>query len=338
MTPSSAPTLDHDAFTLRRVALPPIPLDSGQTLEGASVAYHQAGALNVTRRNVVLVLHALTGDPGSALEWWRSALPWVGEREAKGLAVFAPNLIGSCYGSSGPARGNDGFPALTTRDIARAIGVFLERCGVRRVQLATGGSLGGMVTLELAASFPGLVERALVFAAPAAQGASAIGWGAVQRDLVRAFGTDGLAMARRVAMLTYRTPDGLAGRFGRRKLPDGRFEIQEWLQAHGARLVDRFDAASYLALLDAMDAHDVARRDGGAGDRLRASGTAFTGVGIPGDLLYPAEDVECWVRACGGQYREIHSLHGHDAFLLEREQVGVLLRDALGAADRVEVA
>ena len=171
----------------------------------------------------------------------------------------------------------------------------------------------------------------MVFAAPAAQSAAAIGWVHVQREALRIGGGEGLKLARQVAMLTYRTPDGLRERFGRLRGAGGAFSVQEWLWAHGAKLDERFDRASYATLLDAMDSHDIGRGRGGTGERLRASGARLTGVGIPGDQFYPAEEVQEWVRACGGTYRTIDSSHGHDAFLIERGRVGAILTEALSS-------
>jgi homoserine O-acetyltransferase len=245
--------------------------------------------------------------------------------------VLAPNLLGSCYGSSGPSAGRDDFPPISTRDQARAVTVLLEHLGIGRLALVTGGSLGGMVALEFIASFPGRAARAVVFAAPASQSAAAIGWVHVQREALRVGGAGGLALARQVAMLTYRTAAGLRGRFGRIRAEGGGFGVQEWLRAHGARLDARFDRASYALLLDAMDSHDVGRGRGGVGERLRECGTAITGVGIPGDLFYPADEIAEWVDAAGGTFRTLHSEHGHDAFLIEKEKVGRILADALEA-------
>jgi homoserine O-acetyltransferase len=238
--------------------------------------------------------------------------------------------MGSCYGSTGPAGEGDGFPPITTRDQARAACVLLEVLRIPRVLLVTGGSLGGMVALEFVASFPRRARAAVVFAAPAATGASALGWVHVQRELLRTAGEDGLALARQVAMLTYRTPVGLQQRFGRRRDSRGEFAVREWLRVHGERLTARFSRASYLALLDAMDAHDLGRGRAGVAERLRASGARLTGVGITGDQFFPAAEVAEWVAAAGGAYRTIESAAGHDAFLIERDQVAAILREALG--------
>lgn len=321
----------------RRLDLPPLALDSGRMLAGATLAYHLDGAVNTRRDNVVLVLHALTGSADAAGDWWAEQIGPGRAIDTDRWAVLAPNLLGSCYGSSGPST-REHFPPLTVRDQARAIAVLLERLGLATVALVVGGSLGGMVALEFAASFPGRARAALVIAAPARLGAGAIAWSAVQRRALALGGAEGLALARQVAMLSYRTASGLDARFGRERTRDGDFRVTAWLAAHGERLVARMDAATYRALIDTMDTHDLAGERGGIGERLRASGTRFTGVGIPGDRFCEASEVAAWVQAAGGRYREIISPHGHDAFLIEHSQVSALLAEALGAVARTEVA
>lgn len=327
-------SLAAETRQLRFAQLPPLPLECGEMLPRATMAYHLDGALSTRRDNVIVVLHALTGSADAAGDWWKGLIGPGLALDTDRYAVLAPNLLGSCYGSSGPRASGERFPALTTRDQGRAVAVLLESLGIARVALVTGGSLGGMVALEFVASFPGRAARAAVFAAPAAQPAVAIGWSHVQREALRIGGEEGLQLARQVAMLTYRTSVGLRGRFGRLRGDRGAFSVQEWLWAHGARLDARFDRASYLALLDVMDTHDVGRGRGGIGERLRESGTALTGIAIPGDLFAPAEDIQDWVQAAGGVYRAIESEHGHDAFLIEKARVDELLRESLGEATR----
>lgn len=333
--------LDATARTLLRQSLPPLPLESGIELRDATIAYHLDGAISPQRDNVLLLLHALTGSADASGDWWRELIGPGRAIDTTRWAVLAPNLLGSCYGSSGPSSAAELFPALTVRDQARALGVWLEQLGVASVAAVIGGSLGGMVALEFAATFPGRAAQAVVFAAPARLGAGAVGWSAVQRRALATGGEQGLALAREIAMLTYRTPRGLDRRFGRRRGDSERFAVQEWLRHHGKRLDARMDAATYAYLLDVMDSHDLSVGRGGAGERLRASGTRFTGIGISGDIFCPPQDVRDWVRAAGGAYRSIESEHGHDAFLLETEQVSAILRDALSLATpswREEVA
>ena len=315
---------------------PRFPLDSGEVLHDVRQAYVLEGELNGRKDNLVVVFHSLTGSP-EALGGWRDSVIGPGKAIDTGRwAVLCPNLLGSCYGTTFkrvPRREswNDSVPPVSTRDQARLAADLLDALGVARAALVTGGSLGGMVALEFAASFPERTGAAVVFAAPAAHTAWAIGWNHVQRRALEAAGPEaGLAIARMVGMLTYRTPGELEGRFGRQEGEAERFAAQSYLTRHGAKLVARFDGRSYRTLLGAMDAHDVGRGRGGASAALAAAGPRITGVGIPGDGLYPEEIVKEWVRDCGASYAVLRSTHGHDGFLLESDAAGAILAGALG--------
>jgi len=313
---------------------PRFTLECGAVLEDVRQAFHLDGALNEARDNLVLVFHALTGSADAAGDWWRELIGPGRAIDTTRYAVLAPNLLGSCYGTTGPRVGGPAFPAVTPRDMARLAGLLVDALGVTRVALATGGSLGGMVALEWALLHPGRADAAAVLAAPAAHTAWAIGWNHVQREAVRRFGVEGRALARQAAMLSFRTEGGLEHRFARAEA-EGDFSVRRWLAQHGDRLVRRFDPASFVALLDAMDAHDVGRGRGGveaALATLRASGTRVIAAGIPGDVLYSADVVRAWAELAGAEYVDIVSDHGHDAFLLETAQVGAILRSALGTA------
>lgn len=307
-------------------------LESGVVLHDIPQAYRLVGALNPQRSNLIVVLHALTGSTDAAGDWWRGLIGPGLALDTDRYAILAPNLLGSCYGSAGPATSGADFPAITIRDQAHFVRDLIHALGARRVELVTGGSLGGMVAMELAAAEPKLSASTLILGAPAAQTAHAIGWSHVQRQVLELGGPEGFALARQIAMLTYRTSYGLEARFSRRRTERTEFAIARWLDRHGERLVERFEVNSYRALLDAMDSHDVGRGRGGIAAALRAVRGRLIGVGIPGDLLYPAEAIAEWVRAGGGEYHEIDSPHGHDAFLLELPQVAALLREALRPA------
>ena len=312
---------------IRRHRVPRLELESGHVLEDVEQAYTLLGALAPARDNLVVLFHSLTGGPDPR-DWWR---PLIGPGKAldtERYAVLTPNLLGSCYGTARPPAG----VPVTPRDMARLVRPLVTELGVTSVALATGGSLGGMVTLEWAALYPSLTRAAVSFAAPAAHTAQAIGLGHIQRRALELGGAEGLALARMAAMLTYRTPVELDERFGReRRDDDGRFQVVSYLDHHGDRLVERFDAATYRTLLDAMDAHDVGRGRGGVDRALAAFEGRLLGVGIPGDRLYEPDAVRAWAEPAGG-YAEIRSRRGHDAFLLETDQVGAVLGDALTRA------
>lgn len=313
---------------LRRHRVGRFALECGHVLEDIEQAYTLTGELNAERDNLVVVFHSLTAD-ADPLRWWGGVVGPGRAIDTDRYAVLCANLLGSCYGTTRPPTG----VLVTPRDMVRLVRRLVDDLGVHSVALATGGSLGGMLTLEWVAEEPSLTRAAVVFAAPAAHTAQAIGFNHIQRQVVRLLGVPGLAIARMAAMMTYRTAAEFEARFARERRHDGRFQMQSYLDHQGEKFVRRFDPDAYLTLLDAMDAHDVGRDRGGVEAALRAYEGALFGVGITGDLLYEPEIVRAWTEATGAEYRLIRSIHGHDAFLLEPEQVGRILREALARAE-----
>lgn len=313
--------------------VPRFELESGAVLQELRQAYYLDGALAPERDNVVLVFHALTGSADAAGGWWRELIGPGRAIDTRRHAVLCANLLGSCYGTTGPADLDAGeFPAVTPRDMARFTALLLDELGIDAPLLVVGGSLGGMVAQEWAATFPARTRQVVVLAAPASHTAHAIALGHIQRALLDT-GPRGIELARQVAMLSFRTDRELGLRFGRDRDDTGRWEVANYLDHQGRKLARRFDAASYRTLLDAMDAHDVGRDRGGVERALGGVAGRVTAVGISGDQLYSAAEVRGWAEACGAAYRELQSVHGHDAFLLETEQVGSILAEALDAAE-----
>lgn len=321
------------ARAIRAISVPSFRFESGDVLRDLRQSYFLDGTLNSRRDNLVIVFHALTGSADAAGDWWSGIIGPGQALDTNQWAVLAPNLLGGCYGTSGPADvAPRKFPPVTPRDQARFASLLLDVVGASGVALATGGSLGGMVALEWSALHAARTRATAVFAAPAAHTAHAIAWNTVQRSCLDAAGDAGLAVARQVSMIAFRSEREFERRFGRSVMPDGRFSVSSYLQHHGEKLAGRFDPASYRALLDAMDAHDIGRGRGGVARALQPLRGALYAVGIPGDQLYSADVVRQWAQEAGAEYRELRSDHGHDAFLLEQEQVGAIIREALDAA------
>ena len=319
--------------------VPRFELECGAVLEDVRQAYYLDGTLDAARDNLVLVFHALTGDANAAGGWWREVIGPGRAIDTDRYAVLSPNLLGSRYGTTGPSDHAVGtFPPVTPRDQARLAGLLVDELGVESPALAAGGSLGGMVALEWALEHPGRARAVVVMAAPAAHTAYAIGWNHIQRQLVTELGDRGVELARQVAMLTFRTESELGERFGRCTAGNEVWQVASWLDHHGRKLRERFDAATYAALLDAMDAHDVGRGRGGVASALASLTGQVVAVGIPGDLLYSADEVYHWSALAGARYEEISSVHGHDAFLIEHDQVGRILGDALQGQRRGQVS
>jgi homoserine O-acetyltransferase len=348
----------------------PLPLEAGGELPGVRLAYETWGRLAADGSNAVLVLHALTGDshvsgpagPGHPTAGWWDGLIGPGRAlDTDRWFVVAPNVLGGCQGSTGPAshrpdgrRWGGAFPFLTQRDQVAAEAELADRLGIDRWAVVVGGSMGGMRALEWAVGHPDRTGALLLLASPAAAGAEQIAWASAQLHAIRADpnwrGGDyhdadpgggphtGLGLARRLAHITYRSEGELRTRFGRAPQGaedpwrGGRYAVESYLDHHADKLVRRFDAASYVVLTEAMNAHDVGRGRGGIAAALRRVTAATLVAGVDSDRLYPlAQQAEL---AAGIPHadrpRVVESPYGHDGFLIEVEQVAALVRELTG--------
>lgn len=318
----------------------------------------------------MLVLHALTGDshvtgpagPGHPTPGWWDTLIGPGRAlDTDRWFVVAPNVLGGCQGSTGPAsyrpdgrRWGGSFPFLTQRDQVAAEAELADGLGIDRWALVVGGSMGGMRALEWAVGHPERTGALLLVATPAASSAEQIAWASAQ---VRAIRSDpawrggdyhdagpgggphtGLGLARRLAHITYRSEDELRGRFGRAAQDTedpwrgGRYAVESYLDHHAEKLVRRFDAASYVVLTEAMNAHDIGRGRGGTAAALRRVTAPAVVAGVDSDRLYPlVQQAELAAGIPGADgVRVITSPYGHDGFLIEAGQVGALVRELVG--------
>jgi homoserine O-acetyltransferase len=324
--------------------LGPLELDDAEALPELTVAYRHDGPLPGDAPQVVVV-HALTGSADAAGDWWKPLIGPGLALDTDRYGVICANLLGGCYGTTGPTsrdprtgqRYGATFPDVTPRDQARAIWRLLDAVGIDEVQLVAGGSLGGMVVLEVGLLRPEAVRSILPIAAPAATGPMAIAWNHIQLRLIELLGDEGLAIARQLAMTTYRSEADFDERFGRAKQADGTPSIVSYLEYQGRKLVDRFDRDTYRALAGAMDRHDIGRgRDGipAALATLAAAKVRLHGVGIGGDILYGPGQVEALLEAAREvgvttAYREINSNKGHDAFLVEWDQMADVIGELI---------
>ncbi len=328
-------------------------LESGATLPAAHVAYRHDGPGPQEAPQVVLV-HALTGSADAAGDWWAPVIGPGKALDTDRVGVICANLLGGRYGTTGPTSRDPAtgrpygptFPPITPRDMAAAQWAFLDAVGIHDVPLLIGGSLGGMVALEIALARPGAVGTLMVIAAPAATGALALAWDHIQLALVDRLGEEGMDLARRLALTTYRSEQDFDDRFGRDLEEDGRLSIVSYLTHQGQKLVDRFDPDTYRTLVTAMDAHDAGRGRGGVAAALRALGpgatgrpTRLRGIAIVGDILYGPSQVHALVDAgieagLDATYREFHSRKGHDAFLAEWAEMDAILRETVSEALR----
>ena len=345
-----APSTTPPAFgsgRLETTALGPFVLGNGTRLAELVVAWRHDGPPPGQAPQVVVV-HALTGSADAAGDWWEPLIGPGRALDTRRIGVIGANLLGGRYGTTGPTTIDPrtgrpfgrAFPAVSTRDQARAQWALLDALGIADVALVLGGSLGGMVALEVALVRPTSVRHVMPIAAPAATGPMAIAWNHIQIELINRLGDAGLALARQLAMTTYRSETDFDERFGRSAEADGRPSIVSYLDHQGDKLVDRFDGDTYRILAGAMDRHDIGTGRGGLGTafaHLATAGVRLTGVGILDDILYGPRQVRELVGAAkmagvAADYREIRSTKGHDAFLVEWEQLATILGEALDRA------
>lgn len=333
----------------------PLALESGASLPGLQLAFRSWGRLNARGDNAVIVCHALTGT-ADADAWWA---PLFGPGRALDPAqhfIVCSNALGSCYGSTGPTSpAPDGrpwggrFPAVTIRDQVQAQISLAEALGIRRIRCVIGGSMGGLQALEWAALDPDRVDAVACIAASGKHSPWCMAWSEAQR---LALASDpryrngdydpadpplaGLAAARAMAMVSYRSPASLGQRFGR-SLGDevfgaaaaapGDYAVRGWLRHHGEALTRRFDPHSYRVLLDAMDSHDLGRGRGGCAAALGRIRQPVLVGSIPSDALYVPEDqLYLASQLMRAQLVAIDSEHGHDGFLIDAERFEPALR------------
>ncbi|GAX91099.1 homoserine O-acetyltransferase MetX [Effusibacillus lacus] len=341
----------------REYKLPNMILQSGQLLSGAVLAYETFGRLSASRDNAILVCHALTGDThaGGTAEnpgWWEGLIGPGKAIDTNRYFVICANVLGGCYGSTGPGSINpaDGrfygmrFPTVTIRDMVHAQYHLVRSFGIDRLYSVIGGSMGGMQVFEWAVTYPDMVETYIPLATAGKFSSMGIAFNNVMRQAIYndpewlngdyygiTFPEKGLNLARRLGMITYRSFDLYEERFGLSMVPtddpfamESEFQVEKYLSYQGKKLVQRFDANTYLYLLKAMDLHDISRGRGDYKQVLdRIKGKALM-VGIDSDFLFPARelfDTAELLKAMGKQviYREMQSIHGHDAFLIEFE-------------------
>ncbi|MEB8340835.1 homoserine O-acetyltransferase MetX [Streptomyces endophyticus] len=345
----------------------PLPLEAGGELPRPRLAFETWGRLAPDRSNAVLVLHALTGDshvagpaePGHPTPGWWDELIGPGRAlDTDRWFVVAPNVLGGCQGSTGPAspgpsgrHWGGGFPYLTQRDQVAAEADLADALGIDRWALVVGGSMGGMRALEWAVSHPERTDALLLLATSAAASAEQIAWANIQLHAIRSdphwlgghyhhtgrAPHDGLGLARRLAHVTYRSEPELQVRFGRSSQgaedpwSGGRYQVESYLDHHAAKLVRRFDAGSYVVLSEAMNSHDIGRGRGGTAAALSRVTARTLVAGVDSDRLYPPSQQAELAAGIGtaDAPRVIESPYGHDGFLIEAEQVAALVRELL---------
>ena len=340
-----------------------LPLESGEELISPKLHYAVYGRLNAVCDNAVLVCHALSGSAQVA-QWWPQLFVPGGLLDLERDCVIGINIFGSCYGSTGPesidpatgAPYGPTFPLINIRDIVRVQARLIDSLGIARLKLAIGASIGGMQVLEWAILFPDRVARAISIGV-APLGAMGLGLNHLQRQAIMIDSAwhsgyykpgegphGGLALARSLGIISYKSVPLFEQRFSRKPNrhggenpwistaagQNGRFDVAGYLDYQGERFIGRFDANSYIAITRTMDIFDPIRGHESPFTAYARITAHLTLVGISTDWLFPPEDIRSLaaiIKAAGARcdYREMASIHGHDAFLAEPEQLVRLL-------------
>lgn len=323
----------------------PFPLERGGVLPTLRIAYHTYGHMNAAGDNVVWVCHALTANSEVA-DWWPHTVEAGRFLDPDRYFVVCANILGSCYGTTGPmsldpATGEPWylrFPKLTMRDVVRGHQLLARSLGIKRIHALIGSSVGGFQAVEWAVMEPEFIERLALIATAAKATPWQIAIDQTQRMAIEADasyraslpegGRAGMATARAIGLLTYRGPEGynLTQQEHDEAVRYEGFRACTYQSYQGEKLCRRFDAYSYMAILDTFDTHDVGRKRGGVAEALKRIEARTLVVGITTDIIFtPNEMRELSRKISGSRYHEIDSPFGHDGFLVEHEQLNAIL-------------
>ncbi len=322
----------------------PFLLESGRSLPGIDIAYHTCGTLNGKADNVAWICHALTANSDAA-DWWSGIVGKGKAFDPEKYFIVCANIIGSCYGSSGPhsldpSNGQKyygSFPLITIRDMVNAHILLRKHLGIKKIAVAAGGSMGAYQALEWSLMEPGVIEKMVLTTTCAKETAWGIAIHTAQRLAIEAdptwkdktdnAGAKGLKAARAIGMLTYRNYTA----FQKTQTDEDQnktdnFKATSYISYQGDKLVKRFNAQSYWLLTKAMDSHNLSRGRGKMEEVLSSIKTPAIVVGISSDLLCPLPEQRYLATHLGkASFEAIESPYGHDGFLVESEKLNELL-------------
>ncbi len=344
-------SIDHSSAQnhQQQTYLHPLPflLESGKALPELRIAYQTFGQLNGAADNVVWVCHALTAN-ANPLEWWPGLVGHGELINAEQHFIICANIIGSCYGTTGPRDFNPetgdryltSFPDFTIRDIVQAHELLRRHLGIEKRYLGLGGSMGGQQLLEWSITQPELIENQCIVATGARSTPWGIAFRSAQRMALEADpsffspspngGRKGAEAARAMAMISYRTRK--AYNQNQQDDPEAvdQFRADSYQRYQGLKLGRRFDARTYHCLTSAMDSHNVGRGRGGVEKALSQIKAKSLIIGIEGDLLFANEEQEALAKHIpNAQLSIIPSDYGHDGFLIEAETISKTLKHFL---------
>lgn len=331
----------------------PFRLEAGGVLGELQIAYHTYGTLNSDKSNVVWVCHALTANSDVA-DWWPHTVERGCFLDPERWFIVCANIIGSHYGTTGPLSVNpesgqpyyDAFPLVTIRDMVAAHSLLAAHLGIGRIHALVGSSVGGFQALEWIAADPERFDRLILIATDAKASPWTIAIDETQRMAIKAdptygqpspeAGKAGLAAARAIGLLSYRGGSGYNASQQDEPPTDGalppRHRACSYQQYQGEKLCRRFNAYSYMSILDSFDTHDISRGRGALEDVLRQVAARTIVVGISSDIIFtPNEMRRLAAMIPRAEYVEIDSPFGHDGFLVEHKALNEILTPFINA-------
>ena len=327
----------------------PFELESGEILPGITITYHTYGNLNERKDNCIWVCHALTANSDVA-DWWPHTVEAGAFLDPEKYFIVCANILGSCYGTTGPLSINpatgekwfDTFPKITIRDMVKAHILLADHLKIDRIFSLIGSSVGGFQAVEWAVKQPKRFDSLVLIATSAKSSPWTIALDETQRMAIyadKSYGEkrddaakDGLAAARAIGLLSYRGPEGYnisqQNYPSEEDLPHREHRACSYQRYQGEKLVRRFDAYSYVTILNAFDTHDAGRGRSELGEVLKNLKMPVLVVGITTDIVFtPTEMKELSRMIPGSFYKEIESSFGHDGFLVEHEALNNLIND-----------
>jgi homoserine O-acetyltransferase len=321
----------------------PFHLENGSVLPRLEMAYHTFGQLNAAGDNVIWVCHALTANSDVA-DWWSGLFGAGKPFDPSKYFILCANILGSCYGSSGPLTENPetgkpyfaSFPMVTIRDMVKAHQLLQAHLGVKKIALGMGGSMGGYQLMEWAIEDQSLFQNLCLLVTSAKASAWEIAIHEAQRLAIEAdptwkddspnAGANGLKAARGIGMLTYRNYEAFKQTQEDNEEKLENFKAASYISYQGEKLVKRFNTQSYVLLTKAMDSHNLGRGRKSVEVALNQINANTLIIGVDSDILCPTSEQEFIAKHVPNSRLEIiSSPFGHDGFLVESEQIARLL-------------
>lgn len=329
----------------------PVTLESGAVLPEVEIAYDTFGELNAERDNVIWVCHALTANSDVA-DWWPHTVEEGKFLDPGKYFIVCANFLGSHYGSTSPLSVNPAtgkkwyydFPQITVRDMVRCHQILAKHLGIERVKLLIGSSIGGFQCMEWAIMEPHFMQRLALIATTPCSEPWAAAFNESQRMAIRLdktwgkesddAGLDGMAVARSIALISYRGGAAYNATQQEAEPCDASFvrRAHSYQQYQGEKLRRRFNALSYYRLSEAVDSHNIARGRGGIAEALGRIAARTLVVAISSDILFPPEaHVPLREHIADVEYHLIESEFGHDGFLVEHEKLNTIIQNFINA-------